>query len=114
MLKARRQQDKDMAAAAAAATKVGQETISFTRGVPATEALPDRQLAECFAAVVTRDPVGVLQYGNAAGYPPLRQLLAEQAGAREEQVFVTNGSLQLLDLLAALLVKPGDTVLVEQ
>src|SRR6476469_51249 len=93
---------------------VAQDTISFTRGVPAAEALPDRQLAECFAAVVTRDPVGVLQYGNPAGYPPLRRLLAEEQGVGEEQVFVTNGSLQLMDLLAALLVKPGDTVLVEQ
>src|SRR5436190_2153876 len=103
-----------MAATAAMAATVAQETISFTRGVPAAEALPDRQLAECFAAVVTHDPVGVLQYGNPTGYPPLRRLLAEQQGVGEEQVFVTNGSLQLMDLLAALLVKPGDTVLVEQ
>ena len=101
-------------ATAAAPTTAAQETISFTRGVPAVEALPDRQLAECFAAVVQRDPVGVLQYGNPAGYPPLRALLAEQYGVTEGQVFATNGSLQLMDLLAALLVKPGDTVLVEQ
>src|SRR5438105_2265624 len=98
----------------AATATTAQETILFTRGVPAPEALPDRQLAECFAAVVQRDPVGVLQYGNPAGYPPLRRLLVEEQGVGEEQVFVTNGSLQLMDLLTSLLVKPGDTVLVEQ
>jgi len=96
------------------AATVAQETILFTRGVPAAEALPAEQLAECFAAVVKRDPVGVLQYGNAAGYPPLRRRLAEQYQLSDDHVFVTNGSLQLMDLLAALLVKPGDTVLVEQ
>jgi DNA-binding transcriptional MocR family regulator len=124
MLKIGRSEGEQSSMAATATTGTGtgagggataaQETILFTRGVPAAEALPAEQLAECFAAVVTRDPVGVLQYGNPAGYAPLRKLLAEQAGVAEEQVFVTNGSLQLMDLLAALLVKPGGTVLVEQ
>src|SRR5437870_3615815 len=100
-----REGESDMTAAAPAA----QDTILFTRGVPAAEALPAEQLAECFAGVVKRDPVGVLQYGNAAGYPPLRKKLGEQYGLSEDHVFVTNGSLQLMDLLAAHLVTPGST-----
>lgn len=90
------------------------ETIMFTRGVPAVEALPAEQVAECFSAVVTRDPVGVLQYGQAAGYQPLRKLLGERYGVKEGEIFVSNGSLQLMDLLASHFVKPGASVLVEQ
>ncbi|HEX2325968.1 MAG TPA: aminotransferase class I/II-fold pyridoxal phosphate-dependent enzyme, partial [Chloroflexota bacterium] len=90
------------------------ETIALTRGVPAPEVLPGADLAACFAAAVERDPTGVLQYGQPAGYLPLRRLLAGQYGVDESQVFVTNGSLQLMDLLAAHLVKPGDSVLVER
>ena len=95
-------------------TGAGQETIAFTRGVPDPAVLPAQQLAECFAAVVQADPVGVLQYGQAAGYTPLRRLLAERYRAGEDEVFVSNGSLQLMDLLAAHFVQPGQTVLVEQ
>jgi DNA-binding transcriptional MocR family regulator len=95
-------------------TTTRSETIAFTRGVPAPELLPDAQLAECFAAVLEADPVGTLQYGQQPGYGPLRRLLAERYRVGEDAVFVTNGSLQLMDLLAAHLIKPGDSVLVEQ
>src|SRR5688572_2719052 len=94
------------------------ETIALTRGVPDPEVLPAQQLAECFAAIITQDPVGTLQYGHFAGYTPLRKLLAEQYGVTEDEIFVSNGSLQLMDFLAAHFVRPGqsaqDTVLVEQ
>ena len=93
----------------------GGETIALTRGVPAPEVLPGADLAACFAAAVERDPIGVLQYGQPAGYLPLRRLLAGQYGVDEGQVFVTNGSLQLMDLLAAHLVtRPGASVIVER
>jgi DNA-binding transcriptional MocR family regulator len=88
--------------------------IALTRGVPAPEVLPGAGVAECFAAAVERDPVGVLQYGQPAGYEPLRRHLAAQYGVDPAQVFVTNGSLQLMDLLAAHFVTPGATVLVER
>src|SRR6266542_1796025 len=94
------------------------ETIALTRGVPDPDVLPAETLADCFAAALKRDPVGTLQYGNYAGYAPLRALLAEQYGVGEDEIFVSNGSLQLMDFLAAHLVRPGqspqDTVLIEQ
>lgn len=103
-----------LSAGAASPGASTQETIVLSRGVPAPEALPAEQLAECFAAVVRRDPVGVLQYGHQAGYAPLRKWLAEQRGVGDDQILVSNGSLQLMDLISAHLVNPGDTVLVEQ
>ncbi len=97
-------------------TRVSDTTqIVFTRGVPAVEALPNALIAECLQAVLNGpDGRTILQYGHNGGYLPLRHMLAEQYAVAEEQVLVGNGSLHLQDLLAALLVKQGDVVLVEQ
>ena len=79
------------------------------------EALPNTLIAECLQAVLTGpDGRTILQYGHNGGYLPLRRMLAEQYAVSEDQVLVGNGSLHLQDLLAALLVKAGDVVLVEQ
>ena len=95
--------------------QVVSEQILFTRGVPAIEALPSKLLSECMQAVLEGpDGKTILQYGHNAGYLPLRQLLAEQYDVPLEQVLVGNGSLHLQDLLAAMLIKQGDVVLVEQ
>lgn len=90
------------------------ETIMFTRGVPPTEAFPTTQLAACFTAALEVDPAIVLQYGQQPGYAPLRRLLAEEYGVAEREILVSNGSLQLQDLIAAHLIGPGTTALTEQ
>src|SRR5581483_1795533 len=89
------------------------DTIAFTRGVPASECLPVEELADCARAAIERDGATVLNYGPVAGYAPLREWVAERHGVDTSQVFVTNGSLQGLSLLAAVLVEPGARVLVE-
>lgn len=95
--------------------QVETEQILFTRGVPAAEALPTGLLSTCLQSVL-EGPDGrtILQYGHNGGYLPLRRLLSEHYNVTPEQVTVGNGSLHLQDLLSALLIKPGDTVLVEQ
>src|SRR5579884_1213594 len=94
---------------------VSTEQILFTRGVPAVEALPTTLISACLQAVL-EGPDGkiVLQYGHNGGYLPLRRMLGEQYNVAPEQIIVGNGSLHLQDLLAAMLVKSGDVVLVEQ
>jgi 2-aminoadipate transaminase len=87
--------------------------ISLARGVPAPECLPVEELADCARAVVEGDGATVLNYGPAAGYGPLREWVAERHGVEPSQVLVTNGSLQGLSLLAALLLDRGSRVLVE-
>ncbi len=95
--------------------QVETEQILFTRGVPAAEALPTALISECLQAVLAGpDGKTVLQYGHNGGYLPLRRLLSEQYNVAPEQILVGNGSLHLQDLLTALVVKPGDVVLVEQ
>jgi 2-aminoadipate transaminase len=89
------------------------ETIAFTRGVPTPEALPIQDLADCAKAAVERDGKTILNYGPVGGYGPLRDWVAERHGVTPGQVLVTNGSLQGVSLLAALLVDPGARVLVE-
>jgi DNA-binding transcriptional MocR family regulator len=81
--------------------------ISFLRAVPPPEALPGAELATCFAAALARDRDGLLQYGQAGGYLPLRQVLARRHGTTEQEVFAANGSLHLMDLLRALLARGG-------
>jgi 2-aminoadipate transaminase len=88
------------------------ETISFARGVPAPECLPVEELADCARTVLERDGKTILSYGSAAGYTPLRELIAEWFRVHPYQVLITNGSLQGFVLLAQRLAR-GQTVLVE-
>lgn len=87
--------------------------IKLTRGVPPTESFPTVRLSECACAVLEKHGDVVLQYGKAGGFPPLRQMLAEEHHVDADRVIVGQGSLQLQDLCARLLVKPGDVVYTE-
>jgi 2-aminoadipate transaminase len=88
--------------------------IKLTRGVPPPEAFPTERLAECATAVLHTNPGVVLQYGSAGGYAALRQYVAAQYKVGIERVMIGQGSLQLLDTVARVMVKPGDVVYVEQ
>jgi 2-aminoadipate transaminase len=90
------------------------DQIVFTRGVPPPEAFPTDELSECLDAAIRNDTAVVLQYGQQPGYAPLRRELAEEYGVSEDKVLVGNGSLQLQDLVSALLVGPGMSVYTEQ
>jgi 2-aminoadipate transaminase len=90
------------------------DQIVFTRGVPPPEAFPTDELSECLDAAIRNDTAVVLQYGQQPGYAPLRRELAEEYGVSEDEVLVGNGSLQLQDLVSALLVGPGMSVYTEQ
>ncbi len=90
------------------------DLIEFTRGVPPPESFPAERLAECAKTVLSSNPAGVLQYANARGYLPLREWIAEQHQVHADRVILGQGSLQILDHLIRILVKPGDVVLVEK
>jgi 2-aminoadipate transaminase len=87
--------------------------ISFARGAPAPEALAGDLVADCAARALAEDAVRLLSYGTGAGYPPLRQLLAEEHGVAPERVFITNGSLQGFVFLLEAFLGAGDAVAVE-
>jgi 2-aminoadipate transaminase len=92
--------------------------ISFGGGLPAPELFPVREFRESSAFVLEESPERALQYSETEGFLPLRRLLAEKVGeygvpAGPENVLVTNGSQQALDLLGKVFISPGDTVLTE-
>ncbi len=92
--------------------------ISFAGGLPDPEGFPVEAFADC-AGVLERDGRTVLQYGASEGYGPLREILlgrmAEHLGypVRAEELIVTSGSQQGVDLVARVLLDPGDVVVVE-
>ena len=90
------------------------EPISFARGVPGPDCLPVEAIRECTEAVLSRPQRDALQYGPAAGFPALRELLGERHGVDAARVFVANGSLQGFVFLAMhLLAREERRVLVE-
>lgn len=95
------------------------EVISFAGGLPAPELFPLKDIRNAFCHVLeSRDP-SVLQYSTTEGFLPLREYIASKmreknTDAGPDNVLVTNGSQQALDLLAKLFINPGDVVLVEK
>src|SRR3954464_1455749 len=88
-------------------------TISFARGAPSLDIVDVEGLREAAQRAFEKDPAGTFSYGTSVGYVPLREYIAEQHGVAVEQVLVTNGSMQADAFLFALLVQPGDAVIVE-
>lgn len=89
-------------------------TIKLTRGVPPVEVFPTAQLETCSRAVLAKYGDVVLQYGPSRGFPPLLEFIAQEYGVETNQVLLGQGSLQLQDFVARLLIKPGDVVYVEE
>jgi 2-aminoadipate transaminase len=95
------------------------DIISFAGGLPAPECFPTEELHAAAERVLIEQPQQALQYGPTEGLQPLRGFVAErmaQMGLHVplEQVVVTSGSQQALDLLGKLFIDPGATVIVEQ
>ncbi len=94
------------------------DLIRLAEGSPHIGDIPSEQIAEFAAQAARKDP-SVLGYGAPEGAQDLRALLAEFAErsgdgpVAPEQVIVTNGATQALDLLATILLDPGDVVVVE-
>ncbi|TDQ54425.1 aminotransferase-like domain-containing protein [Actinorugispora endophytica] len=94
------------------------EVVSLAGGMPNISALPLEALGEITRRVVVEQGRAALQYGSAQGDPVLRQQICEVMGlegidANPDDVIVTVGSQQALDLVTRIFVDPGDVVLTE-
>ncbi len=94
------------------------EVISFAGGMPAPEVFPVEKFKEACNRVLTDKPTVALQYGPTEGYLPLRQFIVEQMSrygilASVDNVMITSGSQQALDLISKLFINRGDRILVE-
>jgi 2-aminoadipate transaminase len=85
------------------------DVISLAGGLPAAETFPAAELATAFAEILA-DDAGALQYSTTEGFTPLREWVAARHGAGVDQVLVTHGSQQALDVVARALVEPGAQV----
>jgi 2-aminoadipate transaminase len=94
------------------------EIISFAGGLPSADTFPVAEMKTAFDKVLSESGKVALQYGPTDGFPPLREWIANSLstdGCRivPEQVLMTSGSQQALDLLGKVLIDEGSRVLVE-
>jgi len=94
------------------------DVLSFAGGLPAPEAFPADALAQAHADVLSRDADAALQYGPTEGFTPLRAWIAARMTrrglpAQTDQVIITTGSQQGIDLVGKALLDPGDLVVVD-
>ena len=94
------------------------EVISFAGGLPAPEVFPVARFEEACHRVLQTQSAAALQYGPTEGYRPLREYIVGHMArygilASVDNVLVTSGSQQALDLISKLLINRGDRILVE-
>jgi DNA-binding transcriptional MocR family regulator len=93
--------------------------ISFAGGFPDSAMFDVAGISAASQAALQQEPGAALQYGATEGYQPLREQIAAfmaAKGARDlapDQLVVTTGSQQALDLLGKTMINPGDKVIVE-
>ncbi len=93
--------------------------ISFAGGFPDSAMFDVEGIREASERALSEEPGTALQYGATEGYNPLREQLSSfmaskgAQGVRPEDLIVTTGSQQALDLLGKTLISPGDKVIVE-
>lgn len=96
------------------------EIISFAGGLPKPELFPTEELRESFDRVLSERAQEALQYNRTEGYQPLREWIADRTSkttgkpVSPEQVLVTTGSQQALDLISKLLLAEGRSVAMEE
>jgi GntR family transcriptional regulator/MocR family aminotransferase len=92
---------------------------AFRAYEPAIDLFPVELWARVASRVLRRAPRSLYGHGNAAGYQPLRRAIAEYVGASRgvrcspEQIIVTSGAQQALDLIGRVLLAKGDQVWME-
>lgn len=94
------------------------EIISFGGGLPAPDVFPVQRFEEACHKVLSEHGAMALQYSTTEGYQPLREMIAQNLArygifAKADNVLITAGSQQALDLIGKLLINPGDRILLE-
>ncbi len=96
--------------------------ISFAAGNPAPEAFPIEAVKEISARMLDPEqgePISVLQYGITEGFTPLRSLMKERMAAAQcfdaerEELIITSGAQQVMELACKSLCNAGDTLICE-
>ncbi len=93
--------------------------VSLSAGNPAPEAFPVKEIAEISNDILTKNPIAALQYSVTEGYSPLRDTLKSymknsyNIGRDFDELIVTSGAQQAMDLITKSTCNEGDTVICE-
>lgn len=95
------------------------EIISFAGGLPAPELFPVEEFEAATERVLLHHGSQALQYGTTEGFMPLREFLVDKMAAYgieagPENILITSGAQQAIDIIGKMLINPGDRVLTEQ
>jgi 2-aminoadipate transaminase len=102
--------------------KVTQDTdvISFAGGLPNPRFFPSQEIAEAAALALAGSDGAALQYGTTEGYAPLREYIAQRYRQNEgldvtaDEILITNGSQQGLDLIGKAFLNRQDAIAIER
>lgn len=94
------------------------DVISFAGGLPAPKIFPVKEFQEAAYRTLEENSEKALQYGTTEGYLPLREMIAKRSAryglkVRAENISITSGSQQALDLVGRLFIDRGDKIIVE-
>lgn len=101
-------------------TTESEEIISFAGGLPNPVSFPMEKLQESTNRVIEKYGSKVFQYSQTAGLVQLREYIANHLNTTQgmnvtaEEIIITTGSQQALDLIGKVLINPGDTVVLEE
>jgi len=96
------------------------EVISFAGGLPNPGFFPVEEIARASTKVLAKDGRNILQYSTSEGYLPLREFISERylrkSGLKIEpdDILITNGSQQGIDLIGKVFLNKGDRVVIER
>ena len=88
-------------------------------GQPFPEAFPTEKIAKISAGILAERPIEVLQYSTTEGYQPLRDRLTaylkekHSIGREFDNILITSGAQQVMELAAKVLCNPGDAAVCE-
>lgn len=94
--------------------------ISFAGGLPNRELFPVKEIKKATNKVLNMHGKDVFQYGNSEGYQPLREYISQRyqqiknLDISVEDILITNGSQQGLDLMGKILLNEGNGVIIEE
>ena len=96
------------------------EIISFAGGLPNPISFPVKKVQEATDKILEEDGENVLQYSTTEGYLPMREYISERylknsgVVVPPEEILITNGSQQGLDLIGKVFLNKGDVMLMEE
>lgn len=96
------------------------EVISFAGGLPNPNFFPVEEIASATSKVLAKDGRNALQYSTTEGYLPLREFIAERYFKKSglkidpDEILITNGSQQGIDLIGKVFLNKGDAAFIER